>query len=140
MLPSSLPLPHQTSLASRSGRSVSGGSKRKSESSVSDRPSKKSNTSNDSTSQNLILLNSVQGSLGTIVDSLRQVGFTPESNIDTAIRIAQSEDTGLSSDDQSMLASLFSDFPNKAAVFRALVPGEARDMWIRRELERYKSQ
>lgn len=75
-----------------------------------------------------------------MVDSLRHVGFTTESNLDTAIRIAQSEETGLSVDDQSMLASLFSDMPNKAAVFRALAPGEARDMWIRRELERYNSQ
>jgi Tfp pilus assembly protein PilW len=110
------------------------------ENSGSDRASKKSNTNNDTTSQNLILLNSVQGSLGTIVDTLRQVGFTPEANIDTAIRIVQSEDTGLSIDDQSTLASLFSDSPNKAAVFRALIPGEARDMWIKRELERYRSQ
>ena len=83
---------------------------------------------------------SLQNSLGTIVDSLRQVGFTPEANIDTAIRIAQSEDSGLSIDDQSMLASLFSDMPNKAASFCALAPGEARDMWIQRELERYRSQ
>jgi hypothetical protein len=63
------------------------------------------------------------------------VGFTPEANIDAAIRIVQSADSGLSVDDQCMLASLFSDNPNKAAVFRALIPGEARNMWIRRELE-----
>ena len=50
------------------------------------------------------------------------------ANIDTAIRMVQSEDSGLSAEDQSMLASLFSDSTNKAAVFRALNPGEARNM------------
>ena len=39
-----------------------------------------------------------------------------------------------------MLASLFSDMPNKATAFRALNPGEAHDMWVRRELEKYRSQ
>jgi hypothetical protein len=68
------------------------------------------------------------------------VGFTPEANIDAAIRIAQSEASGLSIDDQSTLASLISDNPNKAAVFRALSAGEARDKWIQRELQRYRSQ
>ena len=70
----------------------------------------------------------------------QQAGFTPESNTDTTIRIAQSEDSGLSIDDQSMLASLFSDMPNKAAVFHALAPREAHDMWIQRALEWYRSQ
>jgi hypothetical protein len=144
---SSLPLPRQT-VASHSGRSISSAStstgtgtgtgKRKSDGGgVSDRASKRTNTNKDSTSQNLILLNSVQGSLGTIVDSLRQVGFTPEANIDAAIRMVQSSD--LSADDQSVLASLFSDQPNKAAVFRALDPGEVRDKWVKRELEKYRS-
>ena len=141
---SSLPLPRQT--VSPSGRSISSAStgtgtgtgKRKSDGGgVSDRASKRTNTNKDSTSQNLILLNSVQGSLGTIVDSLRQVGFTPEANIDTAIRMVQSSD--LSADDQSVLVSLFSDQPNKAAAFRALDPGEVRDLWIKRELEKYRS-
>ena len=86
-------------------------------------------------SQNLILLNSVQGSLGTIVNSLQQVGFTSKANINTAIRMVQSSD--ISADDQSVLASLFSDQPNKATVFHVLDPGEVRDMWVRRELEKY---
>jgi hypothetical protein len=62
------------------------------------------------------------------------VGFAPEANIDAAIRIVQSEDHGLNVDDQSMLASLFSDNSNKAAVFHALISGEAHNMWIWREL------
>ena len=66
------------------------------------------------------------------------MGFTPEANIDTAIRIVQGSD--LSVNDQSMLVSLFSDQPNKAAAFRALDPGEVRDMWVKRELEKYRSQ
>ena len=74
------------------------------------------------------------------MDSLQQVGFSPESNIDVAIRMTQLEDSGISVNDQSMLASLFSDFPNKAASFRALLPGVARDNWIQRELEKYQSQ
>lgn len=53
------------------------------------------------------------------------MGFTPEANIDTAIKIAQSEESGISINDQFMLTSLFSDSPNKAAIFHALVPGEA---------------
>ena len=68
------------------------------------------------------------------------MGFTPEANIDAAIKILQSEDSGLSVDDQAMLASPFSDNPNKAAVFHALIPGEAHNMWIQRELEQYQSQ
>ena len=143
--PLSPPLPHQMPPLHRDvGCSVSSGSAGKQKSSnggAADCASKRSNTGWDSnTSQNLILLNSIQGSLGTIVDSLRQVGFSPESNIDFAIRMTQSEDSGISVDDQSMLASLFSDFPNKAASFRALLPGAARDNWIRRELEKYQSQ
>ena len=67
------------------------------------------------------------------------MGFTPEANIDAAIRSVQSEDSGMSVDNQALLASLLSDNPNKAAVFHALVPGEACNMWIRRELERYQS-
>ena len=67
------------------------------------------------------------------------MGFTPEANINAAIRSVQSEDSGISVDDQALLASLFSDNPNKAALFRALVPGEACNMWIRRELEQYQS-
>jgi hypothetical protein len=86
------------------------------------------------------MINSVQGSLGTIVDSLRQVGFTPEGNIDAAIRSIQSQDSGLNADDQSCLAIIFSENPNKAAAFRALIPGEARNMFIQRALEQYRSQ
>ena len=67
------------------------------------------------------------------------MGLTPEANIDAAIRIVQSEDSGLSVDDQAMLASLFSDNPNKAAVFHALISGRAHNMWIWRELEQYQS-
>jgi hypothetical protein len=68
------------------------------------------------------------------------VGFTPEANINAAIRIVQSEDSGLNVDDQSMLVSLFSDNPNKAAVFHALIPRGACNMWIWRELEQYQLQ
>ena len=127
-------------MRSCSGCSVGSRSKCKSDNGGSDCTSKRSSTNDDSTSQNLILLNGVQGSLSTIVDSLQQVGFTPEANIDVAIRIVQSEDSGLSVDDQAMLASLFSDNPTKAAVFCALIPGEAHNMWIQRELEQYQSQ
>jgi hypothetical protein len=90
--------------------------------------------------QNLILLNNVQGSLGTIADSIRQVGFTAEANIDTAVKLAQSEDLGLNVVDQIALSRLFADGPNKAAVFRALVPGPARNGWIQEELEEYRQQ
>ena len=65
------------------------------QSTVSDCVSKKSNINKDSTYQNLILLNSVQESLRTIVDSLWQVGFTPEAKIDAVIiGIVQAEDSG----------------------------------------------
>ena len=86
-------------MSSRSGRSAGSGGKHKSDNGSSDHALKKSNTNESTTSQNLVLLNSVQGSLGTIINTLRQVGFTPEANLDIAIRIAQSKESGLSTED-----------------------------------------
>jgi len=50
------------------------------------------------------------------------------------------EDSGLSTDDQVMLASLFSDNPAKAAAFRALSNRDVRDKWVERELNQYQSR
>jgi hypothetical protein len=126
---------------SGSGQSATNSQKkRKSDHGASNR-SKRSNTSRASTEakENLILLNGVQGSLNLVVDTLRSVN-TPESNIDSAVKIAQTEIHGLDEVDKILIGSLFSQFPNKAAAFCGYSPGINRDTFIMVELEQYKAE
>jgi hypothetical protein len=53
-----------------------------------------------------------------------------------AIKMLQ--ETNLDSGDQAILVSQFAMNPNKATAFRSLLPGAARDLWIKLELELYK--
>jgi len=85
----------------------------------SDCPLKKSS----SATQNLILLNSIQGSLNRAADAIRQVAKTPKHNIQMAtIKVMKEED--LSLQDKSFLMSMFAEELNKAGVYCVLNPGE----------------
>jgi len=73
--------------------------------------------------QNLILLNSIQGSLNGAADAIRQVAKTLEHNIQmVTIKVMKEKD--LSSQDKSFLMSIFAEEPNKAGVYCVLDPGE----------------
>lgn len=129
---------------SGSGQSATNSQKKKRKSDHGDQASnrsKRSNASRPSTEakENLILLNGVQGSLNLVVDTLRSVN-TPESNIDSAVKIAQTEIHGLDEVDKILIGSFFSQFPNKAAAFCGYSPGINRDTFIMVELEQFKAE
>ena len=111
--------------------------KRKSDHGASNR-SKRSNTSTEA-KENLILLNGVQGSLNLVADTIRSIN-TPESNIDNAVKIAQTEIHGLDEVDKVLIGSFFSQYPNKAAAFCGYSPGVNRDTFIMVELEQFKAE
>lgn len=126
---------------SGSGQSATNSQKKKRKSDHGDQASnrsKRSNASRPSTEakENLILLNGVQGSLNLVVDTLRSV----ESNIDSAVKIAQTEIHGLDEVDKILIGSFFSQFPNKAAAFCGYSPGINRDTFIMVELEQFKAE